>query len=65
MTKLFTNHLRPRLEQTMRSFQVPGIVVACSDRHSAPEYLIVGADTAGVTLREDALFPVASLTNRH
>jgi hypothetical protein len=53
---LFANHLRPWLEQTMRSFQVPGIVVACSDRHTAPTYLIVGSDTAGVPLRENTLF---------
>jgi CubicO group peptidase (beta-lactamase class C family) len=59
---VFSNHLRSLVEHSLRSFQVPGLIVALTEQRAAPSYLIAGADAAGVPLREDSMFPVASIT---
>jgi hypothetical protein len=60
---VFSSHLRSLVEHTLRSFQVSGLIVAVTEQSAAPSYLIAGADAAGVPLREDSLFPVASSQN--
>jgi beta-lactamase class C len=52
----------PLIEQTLQTFQVPGLIVAVTRSAEPPVYLVVGTDAAGVPLSEDTLFPVASIT---
>ncbi len=62
MATILDAGVRQAVEETIRTSQVPGIVVTAARDGQPAEYLVVGQDAAGRTLGEESLFPVASVT---
>jgi beta-lactamase class C len=54
--------LEPLVVEAMRSYNVPGLVVACRHESGPIFHYARGTDAAGQALAPDALFPVASVT---
>jgi CubicO group peptidase (beta-lactamase class C family) len=54
--------VEPTVEATLRTYQVPGLVIALAPEGGPVEHLVVGAGGEGTPLRADSLFPVASIT---
>lgn len=54
--------LRDKVAEVLRAESVSGMVLAIARGADSPTYLVVGSDTAGLSLAADSLFPVASLT---
>lgn len=58
----FEENIRPVVEKTMETSQVPGIVVAVARGGETPRYFSVGVDAKGQPVNQASLFPVASVT---
>lgn len=57
-----SNSVRTIAEQMMETYRVPGTVIAIAQGSNLPAYLVLGSDAAATPLRQDTLFPVASIT---
>lgn len=54
--------VRPVVEESLRTSDVPGMVVSVARGAGEPDHLVVGVDGAGRPLAADSLFPVASIS---
>jgi len=62
MVTTWLDAMRPVVRKVMGEYEVPGMITAIARGNRQPEYLVVGTDGAGTALKEDTLFPVASIT---
>ena len=62
MNESWQARVEPVLATVMHEKAVPGILLAVARGIRPPEFLAAGVDAAGVPLRADTLFPVASIT---
>ncbi len=54
--------VQPTVEEILRTYQVPGMVIALTKEDGPVEHLVLGTDGQARPLRAETLFPVASIT---
>jgi hypothetical protein len=54
--------VQPTIEEILRTYQVPGIVIALTREDGPVEHLVLGTDGQARPLHAETLFPVASIT---
>jgi CubicO group peptidase (beta-lactamase class C family) len=54
--------VQPTIEEILRTYQVPGIVIALTREDGPVEHLVLGTDGQARPLQAETLFPVASIT---
>jgi CubicO group peptidase (beta-lactamase class C family) len=62
MVTTWLDAIQPTVRKVLGEYDVPGMVIAIARGNNVPEYVVVGEDGAGAALKEDTLFPVASIT---